>query len=146
MLKDYVTLTQTDTTVGFISKNATKLSDIKNRDTKKEFLRVVDSLKTFKKLSSNFPKKYKNTLRRSKKTTFIVNSNAFRVVKDEKHLELLKKLEWAYSTSANERDKSYDEEFCYNKADLIIEEKNGFFEGISSSIFKVNTKSIKRLR
>jgi tRNA A37 threonylcarbamoyladenosine synthetase subunit TsaC/SUA5/YrdC len=139
-------LVQTDTTVGFLSQNREKLNKIKNRKSDKPVLREVDSFKTLK----NFvraPNKYKKMIRRAKKTTFIYpNGESFRVVKDNTHLEFLKKFKWMYSTSANKTGERFDERWAREKADIIVEDKRGFFEGEASKIYKINNKRIKKIR
>ena len=141
-----VYLTQTDTTVGFLSQDKTKLNIIKNRPLNQPVLREVDSLETLK----NFvrvPNKYKKMLRRAKKTTFIFpNTESYRVVKDERHLEFLKKFKWMYSTSANLHGKKFDENWAREQADVIVEDKRELFEGEPSSIFKLSKNKIKRIR
>ncbi|WP_024954968.1 Sua5/YciO/YrdC/YwlC family protein [Sulfurospirillum arcachonense] len=141
-----VYLVQTETTVGFLSQDAEKLSDSKERDKKQPFIRCVDSLSTLKKFS-RVPKKFKNKIRRSQKITFIYpNNQAIRLVKDSEHLKFLKQLQWAYSSSANLTKKNFDESYAKKKADIIVEDKRGFFEGKPSSIIKFNNKKLKKLR
>ncbi|GAB6074866.1 Sua5/YciO/YrdC/YwlC family protein [Nautilia lithotrophica] len=139
-------LTQTDTTVGFLSQDKTKLNKIKNRPLNQPVLREVDSLETLKTFI-RVPDKYKKMLRRAKKTTFIFpNTESYRVVKDERHLEFLKKFKWMYSTSANLHKKRFDEVWAKEQADIIVEDKRGLFEGEPSSIFKLSKNKIKRIR
>lgn len=139
-------LVQTDTTVGFLSQNREKLSIIKKRDPDKPFLISVDSFKELKNFS-RVPKKYKNMVRRSKKTTFIYpNKNAVRVVKDENHLKFLKKFGWMYSTSANEAGKRFDRDFAFKTADVIVEDKRGFFESHASRLVKIGKRKMTVLR
>ncbi len=141
-----VYLVQTDTTVGFLSQNSDKLADSKQRSKKQPFIRCVDSLATLKEFA-RVPKKYKNFVRRVKKTTIIYpNSQAIRVVKDEEHLKFLKKLKWAYSSSANLTKKSFDESYAREKADIIVEDSRGFSENAPSVMLKINNKRWRRLR
>ena len=146
MNADKIYLTQTDTTVGFLSKDYKKLNKIKNRPINKKVLMEVDSLDTLK----NFvrvPNKFKKQVRRAKKTTFIYpKGESFRVVKDEKHLEFLKKFKWMYSTSANLSGEKFNKKWSFKKADVIVESKEGFFEGIPSKIYKINNLKIKKIR
>jgi hypothetical protein len=51
-----------------------------------------------------------------------------------------------YSTSANETGKSFDIDFAKSKADIIIENEKGFFEGMPSVIIKLGKKRLKRVR
>ena len=139
-------LTQTDTTVGFLSQNKEKLNSLKNRPLTQPILREVDSLETLK----NFvrvPKMHKKRVRRSKKTTFIFpNGESFRVVRDSRHLEFLKKFKWMYSTSANLHGKRFNEKWARETADVIVEDKRGFVEGKASNIYKLSKSKIKKVR
>jgi len=88
-LKKYLYLTKTDPTIGFVSQESLKIDIAKKRLPNKHYIRVVNSQKTLKSFT-RVPTKYKNTIRRSKKTTFIMpNGNSFRVVKNSKHNLLL---------------------------------------------------------
>jgi len=137
-------LTQTDTTVGFLSKNKEKLNKIKQRNLNKKILREVDSLYTLKKFV-RVPNKFKKQVRRAKKTTFIYsNGESFRVVRDKKHLEFLKKFKWMYSTSANLTGRHFDEDWAKSVADIIV--GSDFFEGKPSTIYKLSKTNIKRIR
>ena len=141
-----VYLVQTDTTVGFLSQNSEKLATSKQRDKTQAFIKCVDSLKTLQTFT-RVPKKFKNKIRRSSSTTFIYPKNqAIRVVDDENHLKFLKKMRWAYSSSANLTTKNFDVNYAKQKADIIVEDRFGFFEGKASSIFKINSKELRRLR
>jgi len=72
-----VLLVQTDTTVGFLSQNEIKLQQIKVRESSKPFIKVFKNFKTLQKDKKRIPNKYKNLVRRSTKTTFIVNGISF---------------------------------------------------------------------
>ena len=141
-----VILTQTDTTVGFLSQDEKKLQDIKSRDPSKQFLKVYKDFNTLVASKHRVPTKYKNIVRRSKKTTFIVKNKAFRVARDSLNSQILKVNFWNYSTSANESGKNFDLNFCIQKADIIVEDKNGLSEKCSSSLYKINKVKRKRLR
>jgi len=142
-IKSLVILTQTDTTVGFVSQNHIKLSKIKSRPESKPFIKVYNSLSHIK---TRVPKSKKNLVRRSKKTTFIVKSTAFRIDASYKNSQVLRDLEWHYSTSANEVGKNFQKEFCEDKTDIIIEDKNGLHELASSKLLKINDCKIRSLR
>jgi len=141
-----VILTQTDTTVGFVSQNKILLSEIKERASSKPFIKVYKNFKILRNDNKRIPNSHKNLLRRSTKTTFIVKNSAFRIAKDRLHSSLLRSTQWNYSTSANETTKNYKRDFCEEKTDIIIEDKNSLYEGISSSLYKINSKKKKRLR
>ena len=140
-----VILTQTDTTVGFLSQDAHKLQTIKSRPSNKPFIKVF---KDFRSFFQNYrvPNKQKNLVRRSKKTTFIVKNQAFRVAPSSFHTTLLQHATWFYSTSANESGKKFDRVFCEQKADIIIEDERLLFEGKASTLYKINNTTKKKLR
>jgi len=143
-LKDKVFLTQTDTTIGFVSQDADKLTQIKQRPPHKHYIKAVNSLQTLKTFT-RVPKKHKNRVRRSKKTTFIMrNGQSYRIIQDKHHLILLNRLKWAYTTSANLSDQPYDEDFTRESADVIIEPLKQ--TNLSSSIYKLGKHTMKRIR
>jgi len=141
-----VYLTQTDTTVGFLSSDDKKLSCIKQRDPNKKTLQVVDSFQTLQSCT-RIPKRFRKEIRKSKKTTYIYpNKKAFRVVdKNSIHHQFIKKFSALYSTSANITANNFNEEFAINNADIII--YNGKFqETTSSSIYLLTKNKKKRIR
>ena len=142
-----VYLVQTDTTVGFSSLNDEKLSCIKQRPTSKKILHTVDSFKTLNE-NTRVPKNFRKKVRNSKKTTFIYpNTKSFRVVdKNSDFYDFIHKFSILYSTSANKTTESFDKNFAQNGADVIVENKKGFFETKASSIIKLSKASLKRLR
>ncbi len=141
-----VILTQTDTTVGFLSQDSLKLQEIKSRESNKPFIKVYSSLKTFIADSNRVPNSKKSLIRRSKKTTFIVKNRAFRIVSSSLNSSVLRANEWNYSTSANESGKNFNREFCESKADIIIEDKNSLYEGEASSLYRINSIKTEKLR
>ena len=141
-----VCLIQTDTTVGFSSKSKQKLNQIKNRPLNQEVLITTAYFFVLKKIS-RVPKKFKKEVRRSKKTTFIYSNNwAIRVVFDLFYRDFLKDFDFLYSTSANENKKKFSFDFAFEKADIIVIDKRGFFETKASKIFLLGKKKKKRLR
>ena len=143
-IKDMVILTQTDTTVGFVSQNAKRLSLIKSRESSKPFIKVYTSLNSFLSDGKRVPHAMKNFVRRSKQTSFIVKNKAFRISAFKLNSQLLRDLKWHYSTSANESGKNFKRWFCEDKTDIIIEDKKGLYENTSSTIFKIN--NIKKVK
>jgi len=137
-----VILTQTDTTVGFLSQNEKQLQTIKSRNNTKPFIKVY---KDFKSLKTRVPTTHKNLVRRSKKTTFIIKNRAFRVSQSMLNSSLLNEA-WYFSTSANESGKNFDRIFCEEKADIIVEDKTLLHEKKASSLLKINKKTIRKLR
>ena len=143
-MKDKVFLTQTDTTIGFVSQNADRLTQIKQRPPHKHYIKAVNSLTTLKTFA-RVPQIHRNRVRRARKTTFIMpNGNSYRVIKDKHHLLLLDRLKWAYTTSANLSNEAYDESFAREMADVIIEPIRQTSQ--ASQIFKLGNFSLKRIR
>lgn len=144
MLKDKVFLTQTDTTLGFVSQNADRLSQIKQRPPHKHYIKAVNSLETLKRFT-RIPSMHKNRLRRAKQTTFIMpDGHSYRVVRNTHHLLLLNRLKWAYSTSANLSGEIYDENYAKEAADVIISPLRENAQ--ASSIYALSLHTIKRIR
>jgi len=144
MLKDKVFLTQTDTTIGFVSQNAQKLTAIKQRPPHKHYIKAVNSLQTLQSFT-RVPKMHKNRVRRSTKTTFVMpNTYSYRVIQDKHHLLLLNRLAWAYTTSANLSNHDYDENFAKKAADVVVEPLTDRRQ--ASNIYKLGTKKIQRIR
>jgi len=141
-----VILLQTDTTVGFISQNSDKLSQIKSRPASKPFIKVYASFKDLLACGNRIPQNRKNLVRRSKKTTFIVKNRAFRVANNSLNSTILKNSKWNFSTSANEASKKFERGFCENKADIIVEDRNGLQERSSSTLIQCNKKRMRRVR
>jgi tRNA A37 threonylcarbamoyladenosine synthetase subunit TsaC/SUA5/YrdC len=148
-MKDIVFLTMSDTTIGFLSFNKNKLYDIKKRDTKKQFLQVCSSFDVLKK-STRIPTKYKRTIRRSKKTTFVYpNNKAIRVSFCKKHNRFLDKYIYDvpfFSTSANISNQNFDINFALKNSNIVLYQGSILEEKISSKIYKINNNKIKLLR
>jgi len=145
-VKVSVILTQTDTTVGFLSQNAKKLYEIKERKPSKIFIQVYNNFKTLKASTCRVPKEHRNLLRRCKKTTFIVKGKSFRVSPSSLYSQIFKNLDWVYSTSANKSQENFSRDFCEDKADIIIENNSRLKENKSSKLIKLNHIKRKRLR
>lgn len=144
MLKSKVFLTQTDTTIGFISQNAERLTQIKQRPPHKHYIKAVNSLSTIKSMA-RIPSSHKNRVRRSQKTTFIMpNGHSYRVIRDKHHLLLLDRMKWAYTTSANLSGSEYNEMFAKEHADVIITPLKETKE--ASKIYKLGKTTLKRIR
>ena len=144
MLKHKVFLTQTDTTIGFVSQDAERLTSIKKRPSSKHYIRVLNSLSTLKRFT-HVPQMHKKRVRRTKKTTFIMpNGYSFRVIYDKNHLLLINRLIWAYSSSANLSNQDYDEDFAKNSADITINPLHQ--TKAPSSIYKLGKCRIQKIR
>ena len=138
-------LTQTDTTIGFVSKDSSKIDKAKKRLPNKHYICVVNSLETLKTFI-RVPQKYKNRVRRSKLTTFIMpNGLSFRVVKNTEHNLLLDRLGWVNSSSANLSGAEYDEVYAKENAEVLVSfphKKNGQ----ASKIYKLSQTNIRSIR
>jgi tRNA A37 threonylcarbamoyladenosine synthetase subunit TsaC/SUA5/YrdC len=135
-------LTNTDTTIGFISKSKEALDIAKSRASNKEYITAISS---FKALNRRVPKEFKNIVRRSKKTTFILNSKfSFRVVKNRRHLLLINRLNSAFTTSANKSNFAFNYDFALDKANVVIYPLDKLKS--ASKIYKLGKTRIKRIR
>ena len=141
-----VYLAQTDTTVGFLSQDGARLAAIKGRSPSKPFLIAVASLAQLQAFA-RVPASHRRRVRRARRTTFVYpNGKALRYVGEGEHQRFLRKFGWMYSTSANPSGKSFDESWARKSADIIVEDKRGFFEGRPSRIIKLGKKKLLRLR
>lgn len=140
-----IILAQTDTTVGFLSQDASSLARIKGRESGKPFLKVFASLSHLQH-HIRIPQKYRHCLRHAHKTTFVIKNKAFRYVSDTPHARLIQKYGWLYSTSANESGKEYDRDFCIHNSDIIIEDAQGFYPSEPSHIYRLTATRFKKLR
>lgn len=143
-MKNTIFLTQTDTSIGFVSQDSKKLDTIKQRPAHKHYIKAVDSLATLQSFT-RVPTAHKKRLRRASKSTFIFpNGMSYRVIRDRHHLLLLSRLKWAYTTSANLSGHGYDEGFARQKADIIIKPLR--HNNKASSVYKLGQTTIKRVR
>lgn len=137
-------LAQTDTTAGLLSKDLKALNAVKNRPLNKPC--VITTSKFSKLLTlTRVPNKFKNMVRKSKKTTFLYpNLKAIRVIKDVAHSKFLDIHGWMYSSSANLHGEKFNQIWAESVADIIID--NEFKESSPSKILKVSNSGIKCLR
>ncbi|SHO80370.1 TsaC protein (YrdC domain) required for threonylcarbamoyladenosine t(6)A37 modification in tRNA [hydrothermal vent metagenome] len=144
MLHNLIFLSQTDTTIGFVSQDDRRLSKVKKRLPNKSYIKAISSLKILKSYT-RVPNIHKNRVRRAKRTTFIINSNSYRVIKNSKHNLLLDRLGWAYTTSANLSGDNYSDEFAKSSCDVEVSfDKKS--DKIASKIYKINNSMIFRIR
>jgi len=144
-MKNRLFLTQTDTTVGFVSQDASKIDRAKRRLPNKHYIRVVNSLETLKNFT-RVPNIHKNRLRRAKRTTFIMpNGLSFRVVKDTKHNILLDRVKWLYSSSANLSGAEYDELYAKENTEVIVATPQGK-RGEASKIYLLSQNGRQSIR
>ena len=141
-MKSKIFLTNTDTTIGFISQDRASLDRAKKRLSNKEYILALPNLNAIKR---RVPKKFRRFVRRAKKSTFILSKDySFRVIKDKKHKLLIDRLKWAYTTSANLSGKEYDETFAKDRADIIVYPLKMPKE--PSKIYKLSKEKKKRIR
>ena len=145
IMKNNLYLTQTDTTIGFVSQASNKIDKAKNRKPNKHYIKVVNSLETLKTFT-RVPHKHKNRLRRAKRTTFIMpNGLSFRVVKESEHNLLLDRLKWVYSSSANLSGEAYDEVYAKNNGEVIVSSPRQQ-NGQASKIYQLSQTNIRSIR
>lgn len=145
-LENLVFLTQTDTTIGFVSQNSDKLNRIKRRLPDKHYIKALSSLHQLTSFV-RVPDKHKNRIRRAKRTTFVFpDGNSYRVIKENHHTSLLLKLGWAYTTSANLSGEVFNQSFAESAADVIIKFPIKNDNQRASQIVKINHTTIKRIR
>jgi len=147
MDSNLIYLVQTDTTVGFLSSNDEKLTKLKQREKPKKMLANLNSFKSLNTFV-RVPKKFRKLVRNSKETTFIYpNFKSFRVVnKTSKFYDFIDKFTVLYSTSANKTACSFEYNFAFKNADVIVENSFGFFETRASKIYSLKRKKFKKIR
>ena len=144
-MKDNLYLTQTDTTIGFVSQDSSKIDDAKKRKPNKHYICVINSLETLK-IFTRIPQRHKNRVRRSKRTTFIFpKGKSFRVVKDTKHNLLLDRVDWLYSSSANLSGSIYNEDYAkrMTQVDVIFTDKT---TKKASKVYRLSQINLKVIR
>ena len=137
-------LAQTDTTAGFLSKDFREINLAKNRDENTPCLIEVAKFSTLQSFV-RVPNKFKNQIRKSKKTTFIYpNKMSFRVVKASSHADFIASHEWLYSSSANLHNQKFDFNVAKNLADIVVDTE--FCEKTPSKIYQISRRRIKKIR
>ena len=144
MFKKLLFLSQTDTTIGFLSKDDKRLSNVKRRLPNKSYIKALPSFKALKS-NTRVPNIHKNRVRRAKRTTFIIGKNSYRVIKNSKHNLLLDRLEWAFTTSANLSGDNYNDKFAKDNCDVIVSCCSKDIK-IASTIYKINNSIIDKIR
>lgn len=139
-----VILAQTDTTIGFLSKDSISINHKKGASLNKLLLKEVASLSY---IPHRIPVSMRNIVRRAKRTSFILpNKASFRVVSSGLHSEFLRGFTWLYSSSANPTKSNFSMNFAKSKSDIIVLDKRGLFDSKSSSILKLGLYNIKKVR
>ena len=144
-MKKLLYLTQTDTTIGFVSQDTSKIDKAKKRLPNKHYICVVNSLKTLQTFT-RIPTKYKNRIRRSKQTTFIMpNGLSFRVARESRHNLLLDRVKWLYSSSANLSGAVYNEAYAKEMTEVIVGFPNQA-QGEASKVYRLSHTNLKVIR
>jgi tRNA A37 threonylcarbamoyladenosine synthetase subunit TsaC/SUA5/YrdC len=142
--KNILFVSSTDTTVGFLSQNPHRLDQAKGRRNGKKYITALPSLHELKKLARS-PARHRRMIRRALRRTFVMPDNqAYRIVRDPSHLMLLLRLGHAFSTSANQSGKTYDERYAVSMGDIIIEPLRELHP--PSSIYRLGKRKMRKIR
>lgn len=137
-------LAQTDTTAGFLSKDYKEINFAKKRDLNQPCI-ITSAYLTSLKLLAKCPNKFKNKIRRAKKTTYIhKNGLSFRLVNDNKHSIFLKDFKYLYSSSANLHGDKFNINYAKSIANMIVDDNLN--ESSSSTMIKLNNHKLKKIR
>ncbi|WP_457607832.1 Sua5 YciO YrdC YwlC family protein [Nitratifractor sp.] len=137
-------LTATDTTIGFLCQNAERLDRAKGRPSGKPYITALPSLRALRS-RTRIPKAHRRRVRRAKRQSFIFpDGRSYRVVRESRHLLLLRRLGWAYSSSANPAGAPYAPHFAYEAADIVVEPLGT--PGAPSEILRLGKKRIRKIR
>lgn len=139
-------LIQSDTTAGFVSKNYKAINALKGRNERTKCLITANSFLALKNLA-RVPKAHKILIRKAKKTSFIYANNlCIRVSQNSEYNAFLSNFRggFAYSSSANFHNSSFNEKWAKQKASEVIGEH--FFLAPASRIYKLGKTRIKKIR
>jgi len=140
-----VYLTDTDTTIGFVSQDPVRLDTIKGRAPEKHYIIALPTLAALTS-RTRVPLHHANRIRRSRRTTFVLpDGRSWRIIHDPRHRPLIRQLGWAYTTSANRSGEAFDEAWARGVADAVIEPLVPRHAAPSSILF-LGRKQIRRLR
>ncbi len=140
-------LAQSDTTIGFLGRDALALNALKGRERGQKILIELASLELLKQ-RVRVPGRFKNRVRRARRCTFIYpkNQQAFRVVQDARHLRFLRHFGWLYSTSANLTGQDFNLQWARGVSDVIIQDARGLKSASASEIYFLGSKRLKKIR
>ncbi|WP_292656419.1 Sua5 YciO YrdC YwlC family protein [Nitratifractor sp.] len=143
-LEHLLFLSDTDTTVGFISKDARRIDRAKQRPPSKHYITALPSLRSLTTLT-RIPRSHRRRIRRRRHESYILPSgHSYRIVHNARHLLLLKRLGRAYTSSANLSDAPYEEAYARQAADVIVEPLGP--PRAPSRIYRLGRQKMKRLR
>lgn len=137
-------LAQSDTTVGFLSKDDKAINRIKKRPLHQKVLKTITHLSHIPRV----PRAFRHTVRLANKATFVLASGqAFRrVLSNNLHYRFLNQAGAMYSSSANQTGKSFDMKYALMYADVVIVDRRGLYESTSSTLYKLKHNKKRRLR
>lgn len=139
-------LAQTDTTAGFLSKDAEYINRTKNRWKKTPLIMTFGSLLALKD-KVRIPQRFKKEVRRASKTTYILPSSlSFRVAHEPNHKAFLNRFDYMFSSSANPHKEPFDTKFALKRADVVVLDHRGIFDAKPSTILKINSKKKRKKR
>ena len=139
-------LVQTDTTAGFLSQDLHALNRLKGRDEKQPCLKTTPTCKGLMTIA-RVPKAYRRYVRLAKHTTFqYPNKEACRLIKMPRHQKFLTAFTWMYSTSANATGKRFEYAYAIEKADIIVEDREGFYEAKASTFIRLGRRRQRKIR
>lgn len=139
-----VFLAQTDTTIGFLSKDSEAINHKKGAKSTKPLLREVMNLAA---IPHRLPTSIRARVRHSRRTSYILpNGASFRVVSYGLHHDFLRGFTWLYSSSANPTSKAFCMQFAREQCDVIVQDRRGLFAAQSSTILKIRHDKIHRIR
>ncbi|MGM0533054.1 MAG: Sua5 YciO YrdC YwlC family protein [Campylobacterota bacterium] len=142
MQGDFVYLVQTDTTAGFLSRDAGALNRAKQRIAGKSYITALAGNKDLPRI----PQAHKNRVRRADKTTFIhPNGKSYRVIRGP-HRDFVKRFGAIYSTSANKSGQDFDINYAKAYCDVIVEDTRGLRPRGASSLIRLSKTTLRRLR
>ena len=146
MNENLIYLAQTDTTAGFLSRDAKYINRVKRRDEETPLIATFSSFSSLKTIS-RVPQRFKKDIRRASKTTYILPSAlSFRVAKEPNHKAFLERFGYLFSSSANVHKKKFDLEFALASADIVVIDHRGVFDAPPSTILKINNVKKRKER
>ena len=141
-----VFLAQTDTTVGLLSADASRLSLLKGRPEGKPFLLAVPDLHTLKE-QVRVPGAFRGRVRHSRQVTFIYpGAVAVRVVAYGHHHRMLARFGPLFSTSANRAGEALDIPWAAGQVNIEVTEPEGYRVAAPSRLIRLGRKRSSRLR
>lgn len=139
-------LAQTDTTAGFLSRDAQRINRVKRREERTPLIATFSSFSSLN-CVSRVPRHFKKEVRRTSKTTYILPCGlSFRVAKEPDHRLFLDRFGYLFSSSANAHKESFNAKFASESADVIVIDHRGIFDAPPSTILKINNQKKRKER